>query len=78
MDEVVPADEVIPRALDWCGKMLTLPNEAMSLTRREARSDLHELFESGMDAELTTVIANWWTPATQETLRGLVEKMKKK
>jgi enoyl-CoA hydratase/carnithine racemase len=78
VDEVVPADDVVPRALAWCGKMLALPNEAMTLTRREARSDLHELFDSGMDAELTTVIANWWTPATQETLRGLVEKLKKK
>ena len=78
VDEVVPADDVIPRALAWCLNMLTLPKEAMTLTRREARRDLHELFESGMDAELTTVIANWWTPGTQETLRGLVEKLKKK
>ncbi len=78
VDEVVPADEVVPHALAWCNKMLALPKEAMTMTRREARRDLHELFESGMDAELTTVIANWWTPATQETLRGLVEKMKKK
>ncbi len=78
VDEVVPAADVIPSALAWCGKMLALPKEAMSLTRREARRDLHQLFESGMDAELATVIANWWTPETQETLRSLVEKMKKK
>jgi len=78
IDEVVPPDDVVPRALTWCRNMLALPKEAMTLTRREARRDLHALFDSGMDAELTTVIANWWTPATQETLRGLVEKMKKK
>ena len=78
VDELVPAEDVLPRALAWCRSMLALPKEAMTLTRREARSDLYELFESGMDVELTTVIANWWTPATQETLRGLVEKLKKK
>ena len=78
VDEVVPADDVVPRALAWCRNVLALPNEAMTLTRREARSDLHQLFESGMDSELKTVIANWWTPATQGTLRGLVEKLKNK
>jgi Delta3-Delta2-enoyl-CoA isomerase len=78
VDEVVAADDVVPRALAWCRNMLALPKDAMTLTRREARRDLHQLFESGMDAELTTVIANWWTPATQKTLSGLVEKLKKK
>ena len=78
VDEVVPAEEVLPRALQWCGKLLSVPREAMRLTRRQARADLEQLFASGIDAELKTVIANWWSPETQETLQGLVERLKKK
>jgi Delta3-Delta2-enoyl-CoA isomerase len=77
VDEVVAADQVIARAVAWCERMLALPKEAMTLTRRQARSDLHVLFASGVDAEVESVIANWWTPATQETLRGLVGRLKK-
>jgi len=78
VDEVVSSDELIPRALQWCNRLLSVPREAMRLTRQQARGDLEQLFASGMDAELRTVIANWWSPETQETLKGLVERLKKK
>jgi len=78
VDELAALDEVISRAQDWCTRMLALPTGAMTLTRRQARADMVRLFASGMDAELETVIANWWTPGTQATLRALVEKLKKK
>ncbi|HST10518.1 MAG TPA: hypothetical protein VLL05_09070 [Terriglobales bacterium] len=78
IDELAPIDEVVSRAQNWCTRMLALPPEAMALTRRQARTDLVRLFESDMDAELKDVTANWWTPGTQATLRGLVEKLKKK
>ncbi len=78
MDELAALEEVVSRAQDWCTRMLALPPGAMTLTRRQARADLVRLFESGMEAELETVIANWWTPGTQATLRVLVEKLKKK
>jgi enoyl-CoA hydratase/carnithine racemase len=78
VDELTPLEEVVPHAQDWCRRMLALPPEAMALTRRQARADLVRLFESGMEAELESVIANWWTPATQATLRALVDRLKKK
>jgi Delta3-Delta2-enoyl-CoA isomerase len=78
VDEVVAFDEVVPRALQWCRGVLAVPREAMRLTRQQARRDLGGLFASGMDVELKTVIANWWTAETQATLRGLVERLKKK
>ena len=78
VDEVIPLDQVVDRAHEWCSRMLALPEEAMMATRREARSDLVSLFGSGIKAELGTVIASWWTPATQSTLRGLVERLKQK
>jgi len=78
VDELVALDEVVSRAQGWCTRMLALPPGAMTLTRDQARADLVRLFESGMEAELETVIANWWTPGTQATLRALVERLKKK
>jgi enoyl-CoA hydratase/carnithine racemase len=77
VDELAPLDSVIQRAEAWCSAMLALPRGAMHLTRRQARADLLGLFESGMDAELEGVIANWWAPETQETLRGLVARLRK-
>lgn len=78
VDELAPLDHVVKRAEAWCGGMLALPRDAMHLTRRQARADLLGLFASGMDAELKAVIANWWAPETQETLRGVVAKLGKK
>jgi Delta3-Delta2-enoyl-CoA isomerase len=78
VDELAPVDDVVSRAQSWCTRILALPPEAMGLTRRQARADLVRLFESDMGTELKDVIANWWTPGTQTTLRGLVEKLKKK
>jgi enoyl-CoA hydratase/carnithine racemase len=78
VDELAPIEEVVQRAQDWCTRMLALPTEVMTLTRRQARADMVYLFESGMDTELEAVISNWWTPETQATLRALVDRLKKK
>jgi 3,2-trans-enoyl-CoA isomerase len=78
VDELAPVEEVVTRAQSWCTRMLALPPEAMASTRRQARADLLRLFASGMDAELENVIANWWSPRTQATLRALVARLKKK
>jgi 3,2-trans-enoyl-CoA isomerase len=78
VDEIASPDEVVKRAREWCVRTLALPPDAMTLTRAQARADLRRLFETGMEAELETVIANWWAPATQDTLRALVARLKKK
>jgi Delta3-Delta2-enoyl-CoA isomerase len=78
IDELASADQVIERALEWCKSRLALPAEAMSVTRREARADLVEVFGRDMDPELQKVTAAWWHPETQSTLRALVEKLGKK
>jgi enoyl-CoA hydratase/carnithine racemase len=78
VDELAPLEDVVTRAEAWCTGLLALPRDAMKLTRQQARADLLGFFESGMDAELKGVIANWWAPETQQTLRGLVESLRKK
>jgi len=78
VDELSPLEEVVKQARQWCMRTLALPPDAMILTRAEARADLRRLFQTGIDAELEIVIANWWAPPTQETLRALVTRLKKK
>ena len=78
IDEVAPLGEVIERARKWCESLLALPAEAMTKTRRQARADLVAIFDDGLQAELDNVIASWWTPSTQDTLRALSERLGKK
>ena len=78
VDDLAPVGQVLNRALEWCQRILALPPEAMSGTRREARSDLIGFFEEDLEAELTEVIGSWWRPETQQVLQALAERLGKK
>jgi Delta3-Delta2-enoyl-CoA isomerase len=78
VDELAPADQVVDRAIRWCQTLLDLPPGAMSSTRRLARADLAAYFEQDLEAERQQVIAQWWAPETQTTLRALAERLGKK
>jgi len=78
IDEIAPPEQVIERAQKWCENLLALPPEAMTETRREARADLAAIFDRNLEAELDDVIAAWWNPSTQATLRALAIRLKKK
>ena len=77
VDELAPRDRVIERAIEWCQTMVALPREAMSGTRREARSDLVTYFDQNIEAELQGVAASWWAPETQAALRALTARLGK-
>ena len=78
VDEVAAVETVVDRAAGWCQRLLALPAEAMRSTRRLARTELVAIFEGNLEQELERVIANWWSPETQGTLRVLVERLGKK
>ena len=77
VDELAPPEQVANRALQWCQKLIGLPEEAMLGTRREARADLVSIFQGDLEPELQNVIASWWRPETQRTLKGLAQRLKK-
>lgn len=77
VDGVAPPEQVVSRALEWCQRLLALPSEAMLGTRRDARADLSALFDQSLDSELDDVIASWWRPETQHTLRALASRLGK-
>jgi 3,2-trans-enoyl-CoA isomerase len=78
VDELVPLDQVVSRAIEWSRGILALPVDAMAATRRRARADWFELFAASFDPELDQVTADWWQPEAQTTLRVLVQRLAKK
>lgn len=77
VDELVPPEHVVGRALRWCQGILALPPAAMAATRRQARADLHALFERDLEFEKRSAISSWWSPETQNTLSALVQRLRR-
>jgi 3,2-trans-enoyl-CoA isomerase len=77
LDEVVAAERVVERAVEWCQALLAFPAEAMAVTRRNARADLVALC-ANFEAEIEAVTEGWWSPQTQQSLRTMVDRLKKK
>jgi 3,2-trans-enoyl-CoA isomerase len=77
IDELVPAERVVERAVEWCRSLLALPREAMARTRRQARAGLvgHFDFFAG---ELEQMVASWWSDEAQAVLHGVVERLNSK
>ena len=78
VDELIPADRVVERAIEWANGILALPPNAMSQTRKEARADLVRLMEEGLASEKELLVGNWFSEETQSSLKAIVERMKKK
>src|SRR6202142_3838427 len=78
VDELVPLDQVVSRAIEWSRSLLALPVDAMAITRRRARADLFEIFATPLDSELDESIASWWRREAQTSQRVVVQRLKAK
>lgn len=79
VDEVVEgAGETVQAAIAWCKSHLALPPRAMSINRRTMRASLTELFDKDGSGDHDAFIGVWFSEETQNTLRALVESLKKK
>ena len=77
VDELVPADRVVERAVEWCNGLLALPPQAMSITRQTARADLIAFFNE-TEGELAGLVDMWFSDETQTVLKQVVERLTKK
>lgn len=77
VDEVVNADEVVSRAIEWLREQFRSPQLAMLGTRQIARRDLVKIFEYPENLELDDFADSWFGSETQTTLKALVAKLKK-
>jgi Delta3-Delta2-enoyl-CoA isomerase len=78
VDETVPSEQVVERAVKWCQEWLALPSVAMTRTRREARAELAGLFEQNLPREIEEISGWWWDEQVQSVLRSLMERLAKK
>lgn len=77
VDELVPADRVIERAVEWCDSLLALPPQALAITRQTARADLIAEFNE-TEGELASLVDMWFSDETQTVLKSVVERLTKK
>jgi 3,2-trans-enoyl-CoA isomerase len=77
VDEVVNADEVVSRSIEWLREQFKSPQLAMLGTRQIARRDLVKIFEYPENLELDDFADSWFGSETQSTLKALVAKLKK-
>ena len=77
VDELLPLEKVVDRAVDWCQGLLKLPERAMTTTRQRARADLSALFQD-IDREIDDVVSAWWSDEAQRVLGALAAKLTKK
>ena len=77
VDEVVNADEVVSRAIEWLREQFKSPQLAMLGTRQIARRDLVRIFEYPENLELDDFADSWFGSETQTALKALVAKLKK-
>ncbi len=78
VDELVPPDHVISRAIAWCQSLLAVPAQAMADTRAQARAELMGLFQKSFDREIDDLMTMWWRPETQGALKATLEALAKR
>jgi enoyl-CoA hydratase/carnithine racemase len=79
VDELADTPEsTVARAVNWCESLLNLPRNAMTLTRHLAREDLRAYFGEVSSYTTETFADLWFSEITQQTLSGLVARLKKK
>lgn len=78
VDELQPADQVVSRVVEWCRAHLALPQHSMLATRALCRADLGALFDDPKALDADGFAEFWFRDETQATLKGMVERLKKK
>jgi Delta3-Delta2-enoyl-CoA isomerase len=68
----------VARAIAWCDHLLSLPRNAMSMTRRMSRQDLCSFFDEEDQYGVEVFTDLWFSEITQDTLHGMVGRLKKK
>ncbi|MGB9429904.1 MAG: enoyl-CoA hydratase/isomerase family protein [Gammaproteobacteria bacterium] len=75
VDQVLPVEQVIPAALEWCRSLLELPPQAVAATRTLARADLVHLFSELGERSHADLMNMWFSAETQAAMRALVTQL---
>lgn len=75
VDQVLPMEQVIPAALEWCRSLLALPPQAVSATRKLARAGLAALFDELGERSHEDLMNVWFSAETQAAMRAMVAQL---
>jgi enoyl-CoA hydratase/carnithine racemase len=75
VDRVVPADKVIPDAIEWCRELTQLPKHALRETRRTVRRELIEIVDRSQKEDVETLVQEWFRPEVQRPLAELAAQL---
>jgi len=75
VDRVVPADQVVPAAVEWCRQLTELPPHALRGTRRVVRRDLVEIVDRSRSNDIEDLAREWFRPEVQGPLHKLAEQL---
>lgn len=78
VDELVPPEAVVARAVAVAEDYLAVPPQAMRRTRELARRDLATIFAAEQQATWESFVDDWFSAETQAALRALVERLQSK
>jgi enoyl-CoA hydratase/carnithine racemase len=77
VDELIDAENVVARALEWLRALLALPARAMSGTRVIARADLVAAFDAARSQDADDFVRGWFNDESRAVLTGVMAKLKK-
>ena len=75
VDQVLPMEQVIPAALEWCRSLLQLPPRAVAATRNLMRADLIALFGELGARSHEDLMNVWFSDETQAAMRAMVAQL---
>lgn len=78
VDELVPLEGVVERALERCRDLLKLPPRAMATTRALCRESLVAAFDDQQAETYERFVDDWFGPETQGAMRALVARLQKR
>jgi 3,2-trans-enoyl-CoA isomerase len=78
VDELAPADDVVPRAIAWARDLLERPRRAMTETRARVRRPLVESFDELDARAIDAIVDQWFSVEAQATLQGLAARLSKR
>jgi enoyl-CoA hydratase len=74
VDEVVPPDRLLERALEAAGQLAAIPGASFELTKAQLRRPALERIDALHDELEPRVAAQWASPGVQEHLRDYVDR----
>jgi 3,2-trans-enoyl-CoA isomerase len=75
VDHLVPLEDVVPAALEWCERLLASPPRAMLRTRAVARADLVAMYADPERPGSEEFIDAWSSDETQAAMRALMARL---